>query len=126
ARDGEWNDPRGDAACRAPTSGRSHDATIELDTPPDVYYIILDGYPRADILAERYGYDNSEFLEGLESRGFYIADGSHSNYGQTILSLTSSLNMDYLDTLIDIEASQDASVGILYPFLKNNRVLQEF
>lgn len=123
---GTVQDQQGAVESLAPTTGRSLDASIELDTPPDVYYIILDGYPRADILAERYGYDNSEFLEGLESRGFYIADGSHSNYGQTILSLTSSLNMDYLDTLIDIEASQDASVGILYPFLKNNRVLQEF
>ncbi|MGD2057683.1 MAG: hypothetical protein PVI04_03055, partial [Anaerolineales bacterium] len=34
---------------------------------PDVYYIILDGYARADVLQERYGYDNSEFIEFLES-----------------------------------------------------------
>jgi len=67
---------------------------------PDVYYIILDAYGRADILQEFYNYDNSELVEGLRARGFYVADQSDSNYIQTMLSLTSSLNMDYLQTLI--------------------------
>jgi len=65
---------------------------------PDVYYIILDGYARADILKDIYGYDNSEFLNYLTSKGFVVASKSRSNYGQTGLSLSSSLNMDYLDS----------------------------
>ena len=36
---------------------------------PDIYYIILDGYNRADLLEEM-GYDNSEFIDFLNSRGF--------------------------------------------------------
>jgi len=71
------------------------------DDRPDVYYIILDGYGRQDILQEFYKFDNSELVEGLRARGFYIADQSSSNYIQTMLSLTSSLNMDYLQTLIE-------------------------
>ncbi len=64
---------------------------------PDIYYIILDSYNRADVLKRVYGYDNSAFLRALAERGFYVADESRPNYGQTLLSLSSSLNMRYLD-----------------------------
>lgn len=67
---------------------------------PDIYYIIPDEYPRADTLANQYDYDNSAFLQSLREMGFYVADGSRSNYAQTELSLSSSLNMDYLDRLV--------------------------
>ncbi len=66
---------------------------------PDIYYIILDGYARSDVLQTIYAYDNSAFISSLEERGFYIADQSHSNYGETQLSLASSMNFEYLDYL---------------------------
>jgi len=66
---------------------------------PDVYYIILDGYGRQDVLLNEYGFDNSEFINGLRARGFYIAECSQSNYAHTLYSLPSSLNYDYLDSL---------------------------
>ena len=44
-----------------------------------------------------YGFDNSEFNDWLESKGFYIAYDSHSNYSKTTFSLPSSLNMDYFN-----------------------------
>jgi len=66
---------------------------------PDIYYIILDGYARADVLEHRYAFDNSDFLEQMEERGFYIAEEAMTNYPTTILSLTSSLNMDYLNDM---------------------------
>jgi len=64
---------------------------------PDIYYIILDGYGRADVLEDIYAFDNTEFVRQLEQRGFYVAGQSRSNYMQTLLSLTSSLNMQYLN-----------------------------
>jgi len=67
--------------------------------PPDVYYIIFDSYGRADALQAAYGYDNSEFLDALRARGFYIAEKSRSNYVRTALSMTSSLNLQYLQDL---------------------------
>jgi hypothetical protein len=73
---------------------------IQTDMP-DIYYIILDGYGRQDILQELYKYDNSGFIQALENRGFYVADKSNANYMQTLWSLGSSLNMDYLDKFID-------------------------
>jgi hypothetical protein len=66
---------------------------------PNVYYIILDGYARSDILEETYHYDNTDLLDYLDEKGFYVASRSSSNYAQTALSLASSLNLDYLDNL---------------------------
>lgn len=68
---------------------------------PDIYYVILDGYARADALAEHYGFDNAPFLAELEARGFFIADRSVANYPYTYLSLASSLNQRYLTEEID-------------------------
>lgn len=63
---------------------------------PSVFHIILDEYGRADVLQAIYGFDNSEFLERLSARGFYVADKAMSNYGRTGLSVPSVLTMDYL------------------------------
>jgi hypothetical protein len=68
-------------------------------TRPDIYYIILDAYGRADVLQDVTGYDNSSFLNSLRQRGFYVAECSQSNYAYTEFSLASSLNYDYLDNL---------------------------
>jgi len=73
---------------------------------PHVYYIILDGYGRADVLKELYDYDNAAFLDRLAELDFYIAEGSTANYPQTVLSLASSLNFRYLE---DIAAGRSGS-----------------
>jgi hypothetical protein len=39
------------------------------------------------------------FIENLERRGFVVAPESQSNYARTLLSLSSSLNMQYLDRI---------------------------
>lgn len=64
---------------------------------PDIYYIILDAYGRADMLQTIHGFDNSMFVDALEQRGFVVPSESQSNYSRTIHSLLSSLNMQYLD-----------------------------
>jgi hypothetical protein len=69
------------------------------NTPPDIYYFILDAYARDDALLNDYNLDTRPFLKELEQMGFFIARCSQSNYAQTQLSLSSSLNMDYLQAL---------------------------
>ena len=69
---------------------------VEPDTPPDIYYIILDRYASASTLREAYGYDNSEFIDYLSDKGFYVANESQANYTTTYDSLPSSLNLDFL------------------------------
>jgi Sulfatase len=69
---------------------------------PDIYYIILDGYGRADMLEDIYGYDNSAFIQALQGLGFVVPGSSRANYPRTVLSLGSSLNMQYLDTTASV------------------------
>lgn len=79
---------------------------------PDIYYIILDAYGRADVLQRLLGYDNREFLDALRQRGFYVAECSQSNYAYTDFSVTSSLNYEYLDTL-DVNNSRSGRIALL-------------
>ncbi len=70
-----------------------------LDYSPDVYYIILDMYTRPDALLEDYDLDMSDFIGSLEEQGFFYADESQSNYGETFTSLSTSLNMQLIGEL---------------------------
>jgi Sulfatase len=91
---------------------------------PDIYYIILDGYGRQDVLQNVMHYDNSAFIAELEGLGFHVAQCSQSNYAQTQMSLASSLNFDYLDTLRaegDKNATEKANTGDL---IKHSRLRQ--
>jgi len=72
----------------------------KTETPfPDIYYIILDSYTSNSTLKNYYDFDNREITDFLESQNFFIATKSHSNYTYTQLSLPSSLNMMYLDSI---------------------------
>jgi hypothetical protein len=71
------------------------------ETPPDIYYIIIDSYGRSDLLKRAFKYDNSEFIQNLEAMGFYVPKCTQSNYNRTEVSLASSLNMEYLQNLDD-------------------------
>lgn len=68
-------------------------------TPPDIYYIILDNYSRADVLKEEIGYDNSRFLEYLKAKGFYVASESCVRRPVTVTSLAAALNLNEPDSL---------------------------
>jgi hypothetical protein len=103
-----------------------------LDSAPqrDIYYIVLDAYGRADVLQDLYGYDNTEFIEFLESRGFFVANNSRSNYEDTDLSLSSTLNMSYLSGLPEALGSQrgttiDTVKGFAAKLIQTN-VLQDY
>ncbi len=93
---------------------------------PDVYYIILDGYSRADAIKQELGYDNEPFLNQLRALGFVIADCSRSNYGGTRNSLTSSLNMEPMTTVFDWAAQQGLSTEQAYSFLIHSQVRKQF
>ena len=75
---------------------------------PDIYYIIVDSYARADVMSELFGLDIEPFLKRLEQKGFYVARRSTANYCQTALALSSSLNTVYLNGSIAPE-TQDMS-----------------
>ena len=92
--------------------------------PPDIYYIVLDAYARADVLEQRFGFDNSDFIEALEARGFYVAHASNSNYLRTIYSLASALNMNYIQEL-GLESNSGEFRLKLEERLRNSAARQE-
>jgi YidC/Oxa1 family membrane protein insertase len=69
------------------------------DHYPDIYFLVLDGYANSKILKDKHNFDNSNFINSLEERDFYIAKDGRSNYMITFLSLAATLNMDYINYL---------------------------
>jgi len=97
--------------------------SAQQDPLPDIYYIILDAYAGHDTLWETYGYNNTEFIESLTDLGFYVADQSQTNYNHTELSLSSSLNMEYLPTLDPIFGEGGPEdLSPLWPLLVHSKV----
>ena len=75
---------------------------------PNVYLLLLDGYPREDTLRSEFGIDNGPFLTGLEQRGFDVYEDSQSNYDQTPLTLLTMLSLRHLagmDVLGDVPSN---------------------
>jgi hypothetical protein len=91
---------------------------------PDIYYIILDSYTRADTLKAAYQFDNSEFLGELAKMGFDVPECSMSNYVRTELSLASSFNMDYL-TVLDERITPDSTArSPLWNLIRNSAAME--
>jgi len=97
---------------------------FEVETQPDIYYIILDAYTRQDILEENYCLDNTSFISSLRDMGFYVADCSQSNYAQTELSMAATFNMDYLENLGDSFTAGNNDRSGLWPLLRHGKVRQ--
>ena len=56
-----------------PSRPITEDIKIEINTRnnlPDVYHIVLDFYPDEDILRTRFGFNNNDFINELNSLGF--------------------------------------------------------
>jgi len=92
----------------------------------DVYYVIFDMHGRADVLKSLYGYDESWFINALKERGFYIADRSTSNYSSTLPSISSSLNMEYVNYLEDTYGPDSKTREPYKLLLDQNRLFQIF
>ena len=91
---------------------------------PNIYFIVLDGYANSKILNDVFDYNNSDFETFLNNKGFYTAYNSRSNYLMTHLSLSSTLNMDYLNDLKDKLGPSNQSRVRTYEMIRNNKVSQ--
>ena len=94
---------------------------IAPPVPPDIYFIILDGYVRSDVLKELYGFENSDFTDYLLNNGFTIPTNNHSNYAKTALSVSSTLNMQYVQALLP-DSEKWPFWWLMTPFIKNSQV----
>ncbi len=84
---------------------------------PDIYYIILDMYTSDNVMGELMGVKDFHFTDELKKRGFYVAECSRSNYSKTYFSVTSSLNMDYIQNLTVFNDAKS-----IYPYMQQSLV----
>jgi hypothetical protein len=103
-------------------NARGHPAGRTAGAGPDIYYIILDTYVRADVMRESYDTDISGFTDFLKSRGFQVAQQSRSNYSQTYLSLAASLNFTYLDSLARVLGPEAKDQSPLMAMIEHSRL----
>ncbi len=101
------------------------DAALTLpEQPPDIYYLVLDGYGRGDFLAEEFDFDNSAMLDFLGEQGFYVAERSRANYPMTLVSVASSLNYEYLDKLLGTQFGGFPDRSFARALVRDSRVVK--
>jgi hypothetical protein len=74
---------------------------------PDIYLVILDGYPRADVMSDVTGVDNTPFLAALEERGFDVATESSSSYMYSDLLGAALFHGRHLVDIRDLDPLRD-------------------
>ena len=101
------------------------EVSVERDVKknyPDIYYIIFDAYARGDVLQKYFKLDNEKLYQALREKDFFVAEKSTSNYSQTYLSLSSSLNMKYINDLAEQVGKNSADRGYLRDLIKDNKI----
>jgi len=92
---------------------------------PNFYYIILDEYI-GDVGSEFLNFDNSDLFNFLEKNNFIIPNDSTSNYPQTVFSLPSSMNMNYVNFSKDEVDLNSKSFLPLRNIFYNSEVMRNF
>lgn len=76
---------------------------------PNIYVLLLDGYPNGATLRETYGVDNEPFLSSLEGLGFVVDRDSRSTHFATELTLLGMLSGETTLTEGDLFATAGTS-----------------
>ncbi|MCW5941522.1 MAG: hypothetical protein KIS66_04780 [Fimbriimonadaceae bacterium] len=113
-------------APKASAEARREAPVLPPGPRPDVFYIVLDGFGREDAVKRAIGTDLSWFVQGLRDRGFQVAGRARANYVQTELSVTSSLNMAFLQTLLPEVGPEFNDRRVLNPLLEEPAVARRF
>ncbi len=91
---------------------------------PDIYFLLFDEYASTLSLKEQHNYDNSELDSFLLRQGFSIQKQSHSNYNFTPFSMSSILNMSFLDGIRDPKACTAEDYAYCNALIRDNQVIQ--
>ncbi len=92
-----------------------------LNGKRDIYYVNFDRYGGEDSLGPYFDYDNRPFLSSLEAKGFVVAHHARANYPNTGHSISSMLNMNYLDEVAK-QVGTSGDWGPLYGLIKDHEV----
>ena len=94
------------------------------ETKPNVYFIVTDGYGRADQLERVLDYDDGPFIDDLGDRGFDVRTDSFSCYPATFLSIVSMLEMDHI--AIESHDLDGGSAGFYRRLRGDNAAVEAF
>jgi len=93
---------------------------------PNIYYFILNAYANPEIMKSVYQYNNDHFINFLKSKSFYVPENSFSNYRHGFLSLSSSLNIEYVNYFSDIIPTNSRNFHLIYQTVDQNRIMKYF
>lgn len=72
------------------------DPVEHLQHSPNIYFFVVDGYGRADVLEGLFPtLELRPFHESLTAKGFEVSHDATANYGMTLLSVPATLDMAY-------------------------------
>ena len=95
---------------------------------PNIYFIVLDSYAGNDSLKKYYNYNNIKFINFLKINKFKVLKNSYSNYQETHTSITSTLNMNYIQNSIEnfsvIKQNYKLVRSKIYDLMQNNEVFK--
>jgi hypothetical protein len=91
-------------------------------TQRDIYYIVLDRYGSERSIGSLFGIEDNDFDEWLTGNGFQVVKDAHSNYVSTTLSLASTLNLEYLSTLIPEDHKNVEDFQTIFNLLQDHRL----
>ena len=91
---------------------------------PDIYFILLEGYARCDVLLKLYGHNDLPALEALQDLNMAVDGTAFANYPWELQSAISLLNMDYLDRLVPPDSPDDLDIARFHGLYHHNRFFQ--
>ena len=108
---------------------------VDFETPeissageggPNIYVMVLDGYPQADTLEDVFAIDNRSFQDELDLLGFRVSDAARSNYNKTWQTMAAMLDGAYLDEMLDgrvIPEDRETQVRWLHAMINQGSIL---
>jgi hypothetical protein len=111
------------------TQTTSNTAGTQLPAKPNVYYLLFDRYASSETLQNVYSYNNTAFLDYLNSEGFVNRQPAYANYPFTTQSVASTLSMSYLNDLESRFKNDAGSFQTNFPYrniIDNPPVAQVF
>lgn len=103
---------------RPQASASNNVSSKEFIETPDIYFIVADSYANSENLKKYWNYNNSNFISFLKNEGFFHIKHSKSNYDNTISSIASTLNMEFLPMELDLSSSHQ-------PIISQNRIVDK-
>lgn len=85
----------------------------------NIFIIVTDMYA-GDYILKKLGYDNKNFYSELEKRDFHVFRDINSNYHKTIFSISSFLNMEYLENVHELTPLSAIQKSTLFHLAKFN------